>query len=50
MSFKIINNNTQKVGTMMHEGFSKLIIIDNFGKIQIPKDDIVDHLKKLLQL
>ena len=50
MSFKIINNNTQKVGTMMHEGFSKLIVIDNFGKIQIPKNDVVNHLRKLLQL
>lgn len=50
MSFKIINNKTQKVGTMMHEGFSKLIVIDNFGKIQIPKNDVVNHLRKLLQL
>ena len=50
MSFKIINNNTQKVGTMMHEGFSKLIVIDNFGKIQIPKNDVVNHLRKFLQL
>ena len=50
MSFKIINNDTQKVGTMMHEGFSKLIVIDNIGKVQIPKDEVVNHVKKLLQL
>ena len=50
MSFKILNNNTQKVGIIMHEGFSELIVIDNFGKVQIPKDDVINNLKKLLQL
>ena len=50
MSFKILNNNAQKVGIIMHEGFSELIVIDNFGKVQIPKDNVINNLKKLLQL
>ena len=46
----MINKNAKKVGTMMHEGFSKFIVIDNYGKIQTPKDDVITNLKKLLQL
>jgi len=34
---------------MIHEGFSKLIVIDNLGKIQFPKEDVVGNLKKLLE-
>ena len=47
-SFMMINKDAEKVGTMMHEGFSKFIIIDNYGKIQTPKDDVIKNLKKLL--
>ena len=49
-SFMVINKDAEKVGTMMHEGFSKFIVIDNYGKIQTPKDDVIKNLKKLLQL
>ena len=49
-SFMMINKYTKKVGTMMHEGFSKFIVIDNYGKIQTPKDNVITNLKKLLQL
>jgi protein SCO1/2 len=48
-SFTILNSDSEKVGTMIHEGFSKLMIIDNLGKIQFPKEDVVGHLKKLLE-
>jgi len=49
-SFIILNSGSEKVGTMIHEGFSKLIVIDNLGKIQFPKEDVVGNLKKLLEL
>jgi protein SCO1/2 len=48
-SFSILNSDSEKVGTMIHEGFSKLMIIDNLGKIQFPKEDVVGNLKKLLE-
>jgi protein SCO1/2 len=48
-SFTILNSDSEKVGTMIHEGFSKLMIIDNLGKIQFPKEDVVGNLKKLLE-
>ena len=46
----VINKDAEKVGTMMHEGFSKFIVIDNYGKIQTPKNDVITNLKKLLKL
>ena len=49
-SFIILNNNAEIIGTLMHEGFSKLLVIDNFGKIQFPKKEVKKNIKKLLQL
>ena len=49
-SFIILNNNAEIIGTLTHEGFSKLLVIDNFGKIQFPKEEVKKNIKKLLQL
>ena len=49
-SFIILNNNAEIIGTMIHEGFSKLLVIDKFGKIQFPKEEVKKNIKKLLQL
>jgi len=34
---------------MIHEGFSKLLVIDNFGKIQFPKENVANNIRKLLE-
>ena len=49
-SFIILNNNAEIIGTMIHEGFSKLLVIDNFGKIQFPKEEVKKNIIRLLQL
>jgi len=49
-SFIILNNNAEIIGSMIHEGFSKLLVIDNFGKIQFPKEDVKKNIIRLLQL
>ena len=49
-SFIILNNNAEIIGTMIHEDFSKLLVIDNFGKIQFPKEEVKKNIIRLLQL
>ena len=49
-SFILLDSKARKVGTMMHEGFKELIVIDNYGKIKFPKKDLIIHLKKILSL
>ena len=49
-SFILLDSKARKVGTMMHEGFKELIVIDNYGKIKFPKKDLIIHLKKILGL
>jgi protein SCO1/2 len=49
-SFILLDSKARKVGTMMHEGFKELIVIDKYGKIKFPKKDLIIHLKKILGL
>ena len=49
-SFIVLNSNAEIIGTMIHEGFSKLLVIDNFGKIQFPKEEVKKNIIRLLQL
>jgi protein SCO1/2 len=49
-SFILLDSKARKVGTMIHEGFKELIVIDNYGKIKFPKKDLIIHLKKILGL
>jgi len=49
-SFIVLNSNAEIIGTMIHEGFSKLLVIDNFGKIQFPKGEVKKNIIRLLQL
>ena len=49
-SFMILNQDAEKIGTMIHEGFSKLLVIDNFGKVQFPKENVANNIRRLLEL
>ena len=46
----ILNNQGQKVGELLHEDFSKFVVLDNYGKIQSPKEKVSENLKKLIKI
>ena len=46
----ILNKQGQKVGELLHEDFSEFIVLDNYGKIQLPKEKVSENLKKLIKI
>ena len=46
----ILNKQGQKVGELLHENFSEFIVLDNYGKIQLPKEKVSENLKKLIKI
>lgn len=49
-SLMVLNQSGLKVGELLHEDFSKFIVLDNFGKILEPKKQVKENLQNLLNI